>query len=163
MTREAPVEATSFARIEAVYRAEGERLYRALLLFSGNKEIAQDALAEAFAQALARGDALRTPERWVWKVAYRVASAELQRMRSASNQVSELADEAYEIEHAPLLLSLALKQLSPMQRAAVSLHDYAGYSLRETAEIACSTASAVSVHLVRAHKKLRRSMEEEDV
>jgi RNA polymerase sigma-70 factor (ECF subfamily) len=163
MTREAPVEATAIARIEAVYRAEGERLYRALLLLSGNEDVAKDALAEAFAQALARGDALRSPERWVWKVAYRVASGELQRMRSASHQVSELADEGYEIAHAPLLLSLAMKQLSPMQRAAVSLHDYAGYSLRETAAIAGSTASAVSVHLVRAHKKLRRLMEEVDV
>jgi RNA polymerase sigma factor (sigma-70 family) len=143
--------------LELVYREQGPRLYRALLLYAGDREVASDAVAEAFAQALRRGDAIRSLEEWIWKTAYRVAAGELGRRRSASGPVAEAA---YEIAETPLLLSVAMRELSPMQRASVALHDFAGYTLREVAAITGSTASAVSVHLVRAHRKLRRHLEE---
>jgi RNA polymerase sigma factor (sigma-70 family) len=145
--------------IESFYRAQGATLYRALLLFTGNPEIAKDAASEAFAQAIRRGSALRSPDRWIWKAAYRLAAGELKRLRSAT---AEIPEEPYEIPETPLLLTVAMRGLSPMQRAAFALHDYAGYSLRETAAIAGSTPSAVSVHLVRAHRKLRASLEVDD-
>jgi RNA polymerase sigma factor (sigma-70 family) len=143
--------------LELVYRDQAPRLYRALLLYTGDREVASDALAEAFAQALRRGDAIRSLERWIWKTAYRVAAGELDRRRSAFGSTVE---EAYEIPETPLLLSIAMRELSPMQRASVALHDFAGYKLREVAAITGSSASAVSVHLVRAHRKLRRHLEE---
>lgn len=145
--------------LEQVYREHGPRLYRSLLLYAGDGEIAADAVAEAFAQALRRGDAIRSPERWIWKTAYRIAAGELVRRRSEGVR---LAETTYEIPEAPLLLSIAMRHLSPMQRASVALHDYSGYSLREVANLTGSTASAVSVHLVRAHAKLRRQLEDHD-
>jgi RNA polymerase sigma factor (sigma-70 family) len=148
---------TPVAELELVYRKQAPRLYRALLLYAGDREVASDAVAEAFAQALHRGDAIRSLERWIWKTAYRVAAGELSRRRSASGAAVEAA---YEILETPLLLSVAMRELSPMQRASVALHDFAGYTLREVAAITGSTASAVSVHLVRAHRKLRRHLEE---
>ncbi len=48
-------------RLEQVYREHGARLWRAVLLASGSREVADDAVAEAFAQALRRGGALRDP------------------------------------------------------------------------------------------------------
>jgi RNA polymerase sigma-70 factor (ECF subfamily) len=146
--------------LEQVYREHGPRLYRALLLYAGDREIAADAVAEAFAQALGRGEAIRSPERWIWKAAYRLAAGELARRRRSVT--TDTADAAYEIPETPLVLSIAMRQLSPMQRAAVALHDYAGYTLREAANITGSTASAVSVHLVRAHAKLRKQLEDSD-
>lgn len=143
--------------LELVYREQAPGLYRALLLYAGDPEIAGDAVAEAFAQALRRGDAIRSLERWIWKTAYRVAAGELDRRRSATGRTVE---GAYEIPETPLLLSVAMGELSPMQRASVALHDFAGYPLREVAAITGSTASAVSVHLVRAHRKLRRHLED---
>jgi RNA polymerase sigma factor (sigma-70 family) len=148
---------TPVAELELVYREQAPRLYRALLLYAGDREVASDAVAEAFAQALQRGDAIRSLERWIWKTAYRVAAGELGRRRSASGPAVEAV---YEISETPLLLSVAMRELSPMQRASVALHDFAGYTLREVAAITGSTASAVSVHLVRAHRKLRRHLEE---
>jgi RNA polymerase sigma-70 factor, ECF subfamily len=147
------------SEIEEIYRADGAKLYRALLLFTGQPEIAKDAAAEAFAQALRRGAALRSPERWIWRVAYRVAAGELQRWRNTSGALPE---NGYEVPQTSLELAIAMRGLSAMQRAAVALHDYAGYSLRETAAIAGSTPSAISVHLVRAHRKLRASLEVDD-
>jgi DNA-directed RNA polymerase specialized sigma24 family protein len=144
--------------LELVYREQGPRLYRALLLYAGDREVASDAVAEAFAQALRRGEAIRSLERWIWKTSYRVATGELDRRGSA---IAPAVEAVYEIPETPLLLSVAMRELSPMQRASVALHDFAGYKLREVAAITGSTASAVSVHLVRAHRKLRRHLEEE--
>jgi DNA-directed RNA polymerase specialized sigma24 family protein len=146
--------------LEQIYREQSPRLYRSLLLFAGDPEIAADAVAESFAQALRRGDAIRSPERWVWIAAYRVASGELARARRTIP--GPLQDVAYEVPDTVLALDLMMRELSPMQRAAVALHDFAGYTLRETATISGSTASAVSVHLVRAHAKLRKMLEERD-
>lgn len=156
--RRTSVDGSPVTGLELVYREQGPRLYRALLLYSGDAEVASDAVAEAFAQALRRGDAIRSQERWIWKTAYRVAAGELDRRRSAS---AEEPEATYEIPETPLLLSVAMRELSPMQRASVALHDFAGYTLREVAAITGSTASAVSVHLVRAHRKLRRHLEED--
>ena len=61
--------------------APNRRYTGLVLLFSSDPDVASDAVAEAFAQALRRGDALRDPERWVWKVAFRVAAAELKEGR----------------------------------------------------------------------------------
>ena len=141
-------------QLELVYREDGPRLYRALLLYAGDPEIAADAVAEAFAQALRRGDALHSPQRWIWKTAYRVAAGELQ--RRGLTTTDHPPEQAYEIPETPLLLSIAMRDLSPMQRVSVALHDYAGYTLREVAQITGSTPTAVSVHLVRAHRKLRK-------
>jgi hypothetical protein len=40
-------------------------MWRALLVFAGDAEVASDAVAEAFAQALRRGGEIRDPKRWV--------------------------------------------------------------------------------------------------
>jgi len=50
--------------VERLYREQGDRLWRAVLAFAGDPEVASDAVAETFAQALRRGDAVRDPERW---------------------------------------------------------------------------------------------------
>ena len=68
--------------LEAVYRQDGDRLWRALYAFAGNEDVASDAVAEAFAQALRRGAAIRDKRSWVWRSAFRLASGELKR-RSA--------------------------------------------------------------------------------
>ena len=68
--------------VERSFRAQSERLWRALLLFSGDPEVASDALSEAFAQALRRGSAIRDVDRWVWRAAFRIA------MRSGTTEAS---------------------------------------------------------------------------
>jgi DNA-directed RNA polymerase specialized sigma24 family protein len=54
--------------IEVVYREQGDRLRRALVLATGHPEIAADAVAEAFAQVLRRGAEVHDPARWVWLI-----------------------------------------------------------------------------------------------
>lgn len=59
-------------RVEAVYRSVHPRLWRSLLSYTGDAELASD--AEAFAQVLRRGDAVDDVAAWVWRSAFRIAS-----------------------------------------------------------------------------------------
>jgi DNA-directed RNA polymerase specialized sigma24 family protein len=87
------------AGLEGVYREHGKRLWWAVLAYSGDPHVASDAVAEAFAQALRRGIDLRTPEAWIWKVAFRVAAAEL-KARGRSQPLEESVRQLYVDEEA---------------------------------------------------------------
>src|SRR5438128_10945162 len=133
-------------------------IWRGVFVFAGDREITSDAVWEAFAQALRRGDEIHDIERWVWRAAFKIARGELKHGR----QTQELSDQSVEMPLPAVDLVAALTSLSPMQRGAVVLHHYAGYSTREAANILGSTASAVTVHLDRARKKLRNALEVHD-
>jgi RNA polymerase sigma-70 factor (ECF subfamily) len=145
--------------LERLYREDGTRLWRALVAFSGDREVASDAVAEAFAQALGRGDELRDPQRWVWRAAFRIAAGEL---KDRERFQAPAFDPGYEMEEPPARLVAALARLSPNQRAALVLHYYAGYPTKEIARILGSSAATVRVHLSRGRKRLRLILEETD-
>jgi len=151
-------ERTQTDRVERVYRAESQRLLRTLIAYSRDRAIAEDAVAEAFAQAIRRGAEIDDIRAWVWRAAYRIASAELK----ARGQTTDPAPaEAYEFEAPALDLVAALAHLSPKQRATVLLHHYAGYSVREVAAIVDSTSGAVRVHLSVGRRRLRSYLEDD--
>jgi RNA polymerase sigma factor (sigma-70 family) len=139
--------------IERLYREQRDRLWRAVLAFSGDRDLAADAVAEAFAQLLRRGEAVRDPLRWVWRATFRIAAGELKERRMMSG--SEVPETAYEMAEPIRELVTALARLSPKQRAAVILHHYAGYPTKEVAEIIGSTTAAVRVHLSAGRRRLR--------
>jgi RNA polymerase sigma-70 factor, ECF subfamily len=144
--------------LERLYREHGARLWRALLAYAGDPDVASDALSEAFAQALRRGSELRDPMRWIWRVAFRVAAGELAAARQrGAGRVTEVG---YEMSEPAVDLVRALGRLSPNQRAAVVLHHYAGYRAREIASIIGSTGPAVRVHLSAGRKRLRALLSE---
>jgi RNA polymerase sigma-70 factor (ECF subfamily) len=143
--------------IEDLYRRDGDRLWWAVLAWAGDREIASDAVAEAYAQAIGRGDDLRDPAAWVWKVAFRIAAGELKRR----GRTIPLADGPYEMPE-PGELFDALAKLSDRQRAAVVLHHYAGYRLRDIAEMLGLQKATVGVHLTRGRRRLRQILEDDD-
>jgi RNA polymerase sigma factor (sigma-70 family) len=114
--------------------------------------VASDAVAEAFAQALRRGDQVRDVERWVWRASFKIARGELARRR---RDAGTFADVPVELPEDTVDLMRALAGLSPKQRGAAVLRLYAGYSAKETARILGSTAGAVGMHLDRARRRLR--------
>lgn len=143
--------------LERVFEEDAKRLWWSVLAFAGDGEIAHDAVAEAFAQALARGNAVREPSAWIWRAAFKIAKGELKRRR----QEKVLEDTPYTMPE-PLGLFEALKRLSPNQRAAVVLHHYSGYRLQEIAKILGTTKGTAGVHLSRGRRRLREIMEERD-
>ncbi len=144
------------SELERLFEKEATRIWRALVAYAGDREVASDAMAEAFAQALARGDELRSPERWVWRAAFRIAAGEL-KARLRDRALAE--DPAYEMPEPPHDLIAALAKLSPNQRAALILHHYAGYSTREIGQILGCSAATVRVHLSQGRLRLRHLLE----
>src|SRR6266511_1078953 len=55
------VDTSPRGELERLYRSQRGRMWQAVFAFAGDPEVASDAVAEAFAQALRRGDALRSP------------------------------------------------------------------------------------------------------
>ncbi len=144
--------------LEGLYRAQGPRLWRALVAYSGDPEIASDAVAEAFAQALSRGEALDEPERWIWKVAFRVAAGALK------DRPSELEPEHgfYEMPEEALVMAGFLRRLPAKQRAALVLHYYADMPNPRIAEILGITTATVRVHLSQGRRRLKHLLEDSD-
>jgi len=145
--------------VEHVYREHGARLWRSLLLYTGDPDVASDAVGEAFAQAIRRGDAVEDPLAWITRAAYRIAGGELKKRRRHGYPIVETS---YEMPKPVWTLVAALEQLSPKQRAAAVLHFRDGYTLSETADIIGSTTAAVGVHLNRARKRLRDLLGDDD-
>jgi RNA polymerase sigma-70 factor (ECF subfamily) len=157
----APAGVSRSDEIERLYREGGDRMWRAILAFSGDPEVASDAVAEAFAQVLRRGDAVRDRERWVWRAAFRIAAGELKERRRRRSGVA-VRPGSYEMEEPARDLVLALGALSERQRAAVVLHDAAGYPSKEVARIIGSTEAAVRVHLMRGRRRLQELLKDDD-
>jgi RNA polymerase sigma-70 factor, ECF subfamily len=145
--------------IERLYRERGDRLWWALLAFTGNREVTNDAMAEAFAQALKGGDRIRAPERWVTRAAFRIAAGELKARR---RELPLSRDDTYEMPEPARELYEALRTLPKKQRASVTLHYLGDYPVREIAAIIRSTPAAVRVHLSQGRTRLRDLLKERD-
>jgi len=144
--------------VESVYREQGTRLWRAVLAFTGNREVADDAVAEAFTQLLHRGDEIREAEKWVWKVAFRIAAGQLKERGHERLQ----REGSYQMPEPALDVMRALARLTPRQRQAIVLHHYADYSVKDVARIVGTSSGAVRVHLSLGRKRLRELLEDRD-
>jgi len=143
--------------IEAIYRQEADKLWRALYAFSADPDVASDAVAESFAQAIRRGTAIRDPRAWVWKSGFRIASGEL---KQRSRNVHVIPDSSYFDPEADTELLTALAQLSDGQRAAVVLHYYADAPVREIARRTGMSQLSVRANLSRGRKRLKQLLGE---
>jgi RNA polymerase sigma-70 factor (ECF subfamily) len=153
----APVAATG--EVEAVYRQDGDRLWRSLYAFAGNEDVASDAVAEAFAQALRRGSAVRDVRGWVWRSAFRIAAGDLKRQSNLSR--APMPEGAFHDVHADGQLLAALRGLTPQQRAVIVLHYYADCPVHEIARRTGINPLAVRAHLSRGRKHLRMLLGDE--
>ncbi len=154
------VEIVSVDRVEVVYRRVHPRLWRALLAFGADPELASDAVAEAFSQALTRGDAIRDVEAWVWKASFRIASGMLAERRGLAEMTADL--EPAVTDPSVVELISGLQSLSIQQRAIVVLRYVGQFKPTEIAELLHTTPGSVRVQLHRAHGALRAEMEEPD-
>ena len=143
--------------VERVWREQGAKLWRSLVAFTADPDVATDAMAEAFAQALGRGDAVRDHDRWIWRASFRIAAGDL---KARSLRSGTMPERTYQMSEPVADLVRALVSLSPNQRAAIVLHEYADRSTHDVARILGCSQATVRVHLAQARKRLRPLLEE---
>ncbi len=143
---------------EALFRDDGPGLWRALYAYSGGRrDVADEAVAEAFARAIAYERGIRDPLAWIYRTAFRIAAEEMQRDGSRSVG-SEAAVEPPELGE----LLDALRRLSPNQRAAIVLRFEEGLGVEEIARRMGIVAPTVRVHIHRGRKRLRELLGTEE-
>ena len=146
--------------IESLYRADADRLWRAVYAFAGDREIASDSVAEAYAQLLRRGAAVRDPAAWVWRTAFQVSRGALKTRRRDEFLASTPKESAD--THIDQDLLTAVRQLPDGQRAAVILFYYADLPVREIADRLGTNSLAVRANLSRGRRRLRDLLGDRD-
>jgi RNA polymerase sigma-70 factor, ECF subfamily len=156
-------EAIEADRARDVFEAQHVRLWRAVAVWSGSSEVADEAVAETFAQLVRRGDAVDDPAAWAWRTAFRIAAGELQRRREQVHY--EVREISLPDGQSELVLDLmqALQRLSDQQRACVVVCDLLGYSAEEAGPLLHTSAATVRVQRMRARRRLRSLLEVKDV
>lgn len=131
------------------------------------EDLAQEVLLQVFLAL--RGQQLRSPEHFVWKVAHHVWCNRLRALKSCRTcELPEVLPDGTDFTHdlaeaEALQDSLArmrrgLADLSRTQREMMILHYLDGLSVREVAERLGTTASAVTWHLFDARKQVREEL-----
>jgi len=142
------------SEIEQLYRDTGPQLWRAIYGFvGGRRQVAEDAVAEAFARAIEHADEIRSPVPWLYRTAFRLAVRELQREKRRPPILPEPAPGIDPAEVHDVLK--ALGSLSTNQRAAVLLHDEEGFTGPEVGRLLGMSAATVRVHVFRGRRRLR--------
>jgi len=149
-------------RVREAYQSQHVRLWRALAAWSGSSDVADEAVAETFAQLLRRGAAVGDPVAWAWRTGFRIAAGELQRRRrDVRNELGEVPLPAATPDGVLDLLR-ALHHLTDQQRACVVLCDLLGYSADEAGRLLRTSAATVRVQRMRARRRLRAQLEVDD-
>ena len=144
---------------DALYTLTGPRLWRAILAYTGGRrELTDDVVAEAFTRTLEQGRDVRDPESYLFRVAFRLAAAELRRP-AVNNAIPESP-----IWDDPGLTELfdAFGHLSPGQRAAVFLRYQEILPIKEVAHLMGTSPGVVRIHLFRARHTLANLLGDDD-
>jgi RNA polymerase sigma-70 factor (ECF subfamily) len=146
--------------VEALYRADADRMWRAVYAFAGDAEIASDAVAEAYAQLIRRGDAVRDPAAWVWRTAFQISRGQLKDRSRVIEPATDSTEHTDAYTDQDLLE--AVRQLPDGQRAAVILFYYADLPIREIADRLGTNGLAVRANLSRGRRRLRQLLGDRD-
>lgn len=164
---ERAVAAPAVSSVDALFDASYERLVQHLSVVAGSREVAADAVQEAFVAAHVKWDRIREyedPVGWVRRVALnRIRNHHRWRGRSRAALARLGRDAARMVSVVERLdLAEALATLSLRQRAAVVLHHLEGLTVHEVAaELQVSTGT-VKTHLHRGRIALREFLEADD-
>jgi RNA polymerase sigma-70 factor (ECF subfamily) len=153
------VDLQEHAGFDALYAEVGPRLWSAILAYTGGRrDLTDDVVAEAFARTLESRSRIRDPRAYVFRIAFRLAAAELRRPSTTDGVPERTVDDD------PGLVELfdALRELSPGQRAAVFLRYEADLPVGEVARLMGTSSGVVRMHLLRGRRRLAELLGGED-
>ena len=143
---------------EEFYEAEHDRVFRAVLAFCGNRDVAQEATQEAFTRAFSRWRRLRrngSAVGWVITTAINHTRRSFRRRDRDVEVPHPKPDSASD----RIDVARALLVLPARQRQAVVLFHIADQPIAAVAELMGISEGAVKSHLDRARKTLRAVLE----
>lgn len=150
-----------------IFRRHKDRMWAVAMRTCGNRELAADAVQDAFISAFRRsasyrGDAAVTT--WLHRIVVNACLDRLRRLRTRrtaelpgddSPQVAALeAPDPLEARERQVLVRDALNQVSADQRAAIVLVDMEGYSVEDAARILGCAPGTVKSRCSRGRAKL---------
>lgn len=140
------------------------RLVGSLVLYCGDRLVAEELAQEAMARAWERWDrvgVMASPEAWIHRVAFNLARSWFRR-RGAERRAMQRVSGAAAPPPLPDIASAvavrdAVAALPGRQRAVVIARFYGGLSVKETATVLGCSPGAVKTHTSRALSRLRAS------
>ena len=127
--------------------------------FLKNKEDSMDAAQDVFVKLMRSNVVLIPGKEKMWLL--KVTANECRDMLRKSRPTEELPEDMVAEETDREVWEL-LSGLKPEDRAVIQLYYFDGYSVKEIGQILGITASGVSMRLLRARKRLRTILEDED-
>jgi RNA polymerase sigma-70 factor, ECF subfamily len=158
------------AVVEAVYRTESRRVLATLIRLLGDFDLAEDALHEAFAAAVAqwpRDGVPANPRAWLVSAGRFKAIDTIRRLARFDASQAELAtrvetstqpaisDEDIEDDRLRLIFTCCHPALAPDARIALTLREVCGLTTEEVARAYLTTPSTLAQRIVRAKAKIR--------
>lgn len=144
---------------DALWREAAPTLWRAVRAYSGGRQdVADDAVAEAFARVIAADTDVRDPVAYLYRVAFRIAARELK--RSKTTRPMDIDETTLANEPAAREVWASLTSLTPDQRAVVYLFYRADLPVAEIAERLGMSRPSVRMHLMRARRRLAPQLRE---
>jgi RNA polymerase sigma-70 factor, ECF subfamily len=145
----------------AVFDANAAALYRTILAYTGGRaDVAEEAVAEAFARATANLSELRDPVAWLYRVAFNVATDELRRDRRRWHGERP---EPVQPPTEPGELFDAIRRLPPRERAAMVLFYVNDLPVAEVASRMGVARPTVRVHLMKGRRRLRELLGDDEL
>jgi len=150
---------------ESFYGREHVRLFRALLLVTGNRAEAEDVAHDAFVRLYERWDRvakMESPLAYLYVTAWNTYRNGVRRaMRRARRVVVERGEVEDPISGVVARAELfrALGSLSAKEREAIALIDYLGLSSQEAGDVVGAKPDAVRARVHRARERLRKELE----
>jgi RNA polymerase sigma-70 factor (ECF subfamily) len=141
-----------------LYEREFPRVYRAVYVLAGDRQLAEDASQEAFARALSRWRRIEShpaPAAWVTTTALNVARRQLRRRPTLPPP-----DPGAEGGEDRIAVVEAIRGLPPRQQEAVALHYLLDLTVADTATAMGVDEGTVKTHLSRAREALARALDD---
>lgn len=153
-----------------VYRAHGDQLFAVAMAVTGRRELAEDAIQDAFLGLYSRSRCAQNAKTYVFQavrnsarmiVRGRRRAGEPDRALPLTDQPADVADEASRrLEHAELkaVLESALQEVNETEREVIVMHLHADLTFQEIAEVVGRPMGTVASQYRRGLEKIRRAL-----
>src|SRR5689334_16184895 len=149
---------------DAFCRGLGPRLVGSLVLYCGDRAVAEELAQEALARAFERWERVGTmasPEAWTYRVAFNLARSGFRRRSVERRAHRRLRESLPGVVEPPDATAVAVRDavaaLAPRQRAVIVARFYAGLSVSEAAAALGCAEGTIKAHTAQAIANLRAS------